>query len=110
MSIGLSRRDFVRFATISVAGLLAPGAATLRHASAADAADKPLYAFPFLGDIHYDKWAHHDLDWVKKEKPGDVKQMEGYVATTEKYTPKLLAEVAAAVKGLQAQNIAVPFV
>jgi hypothetical protein len=93
-------------------GLFAPRGATLRTfaADAANATDKPIYAFPFLGDIHYDKWAHHDLDWVKREKPGDVKQMEGYVATTEKYTPGLLAEVAKAVKDLEAQNIAVPFV
>src|SRR4051812_32460604 len=104
MSESISRRDFIRFATFTVAG------AMLRPALAADAADKPLYAFPFLGDIHFDKWNHHDLDWVKREKPGDVKQMEGYVATTEKYTPKLFAEVATKVKELKAQNIPVPFV
>jgi hypothetical protein len=110
MSPNLTRREFIRFATISTLGLIGPGDALLRQASAADAADKPLYAFPFLGDIHYDKLAHHDLDWVKKEKGGDLRQIEGYVATTEKYTPKLLAEVTKAVKDLQAQNIPVPFV
>jgi len=36
--------------------------------------------------------------------------MEGYVATTEKYTPKLLAEVAGKVKELKAQKVPVPFV
>ena len=110
MAAPLTRREFVRFATISAMGLAAPGRGLHCGAFAADAAGKPLYAFPLLGDIHYDKWSHHDLDWVKKEKPGDVKQMEGYVATTEKYTPKLLEEVATAVKDLKARNIAVPFV
>jgi 3',5'-cyclic AMP phosphodiesterase CpdA len=36
--------------------------------------------------------------------------MEGYVATTEKYTPKLLAEVRQAVADLKAAGVPVPFV
>lgn len=102
-----SRREFIRFATFTIAGL----STGLRGISAAaDVAEKPLYAVPFLGDLHFDRWAHHDLDWVKKEKPGDVKQMEGYVHTTEQYTPKLFAEVAAKVKALKSGGVSVPFV
>jgi hypothetical protein len=111
----LTRRAFIRTVTISTAALAA--AATIgapsrlfgqtRPAGGAGGGERPLYCFPLLGDIHYDRMAHHDMDWVRREKPGDERQINGYVATTEKYTPRLLAEVAAAVKSAAAP---VPFV
>ena len=106
MSNRLSRRAFVKLATVTVAS----GVAGRGIAAAADPADKPIYAFPFLGDLHFDRWAHHDLDWLKREKAGDLKQIEGYTATTEKLTPLLLAEVKRQVTALRADDVAVPFV
>ena len=35
-------------------------------------------SFIVLGDLHYDKLEYHDFDWLKKEKPGDIRQIEGY--------------------------------
>jgi len=31
----------------------------------------PAYSFVYLGDIHFDKMAHHDFEWVKADKPKD---------------------------------------
>lgn len=107
MPTSLTRREFVRFATVTT---LALAGSRSTRGDGDGKSQKPLYAFPLLGDIHYDRWAHHDLDWVKKEKPNDLRQIEGYVATTEQYTPKLFVEVAAAVKKLKADGIPVPFV
>ena len=38
----------------------------------------PAYSFVYLGDMHFDKIAHHDFEWVKAEKPNDIRQIEGY--------------------------------
>ncbi|MDA3823830.1 MAG: metallophosphoesterase [Bacteroidales bacterium] len=35
-----------------------------------------------LGDLHYDLLADHDMNWLR-EKPGDLKQIEGYTKYTE---------------------------
>jgi hypothetical protein len=113
-----SRRDFVRMATLTLAGATAGSWQSRGTLAAAEppasrpAGDggKPLYAFVLLGDLHYDRMAHHDLDWIKKAKGGDLRQIEGYVATTERYTPRLLAEVRRAVADLTAGGVPVPFV
>lgn len=39
----------------------------------------PSYSFVYLGDMHFDKMAHHDFEWVKADKPNDIRQIEGYV-------------------------------
>ena len=53
----------------------------------------PSYSFVYLGDMHFDKMAHHDFEWVRAEKPNDIRQIEGYVKNTEKYTPGLLKRI-----------------
>lgn len=57
--------------------------------------DEPgkVYSFVYLGDIHYDKRSHHDFEWVKADKPNDIRQIENYVMITEKYTPSLLRRI-----------------
>src|SRR6185437_3339484 len=69
-----------------------------------------LYAFIFLGDLHYDRIGHHDLDWVRKEKPADLAQIEGYSRNTELFTPRLLENAWDKIKELRQQQIEVPFV
>ena len=107
----ISRRAFVRLASVSVAVLVSGRrvfAATPDQEAATRRADEqPLYSFPLLGDIHYDKMSHHDLDWVRKEKPGDERQILNYSKVTETLTPGLFANVSAAVKASAAP---VPFV
>ncbi len=40
-------------------------------------------SFLVLGDTHYDKLEYHDFKWLKREKPGDIRQIEGYTANVE---------------------------
>lgn len=47
----------------------------------------------YLGDMHFDRMSHHDLDWVRATKPNDMRQIEGYVRNTKEYTPKLLQRI-----------------
>jgi len=57
------------------------------------AESSPEYSFVYLGDLHFDRMSHHDLEWVRAEKPNDIRQIEGYVRSTEKYIPGLLKRV-----------------
>jgi len=56
------------------------------------------YSFVYLGDIHFDKRVHHDFEWVKADKPNDIRQIDGYVENTEKYTPGLLRRIQTAIE------------
>jgi calcineurin-like phosphoesterase family protein len=51
------------------------------------------FSFVMLGDIHFDHPDHHDMEWLAKEHPGDVRQVQNYSRITREITPKLLAEV-----------------
>ncbi|MFH1718768.1 MAG: metallophosphoesterase [Planctomycetota bacterium] len=53
----------------------------------------PAYSFVYLGDLHFDKMSHHDFEWVKADKPNDIRQIDEYVASTEKYAPGLLKRI-----------------
>jgi hypothetical protein len=101
----VSRRQFVKLTTLASVAIAGgrTSLAMLREPSG----DKPLYTVPLLGDIHYDKFSHHDMEWVRKEKPGDERQINNYVMVTETLTPRLLAGVKDAIKTAPAPT---PFV
>lgn len=56
------------------------------------------YSFVYLGDLHFDRTSHHDLDWVKAKMPGDLRQIEDYVRITQENTPSLFQRVQAAIE------------
>jgi hypothetical protein len=56
------------------------------------------YSFVYLGDLHFDKVAHHDLEWVKAKMPNDLRQIEDYVRITRENTPNLFKRVQAAIE------------
>lgn len=93
----ITRRRFIRQAGIaSITTTLGPAA--FRIAAADDAADEP-WTLEILGDIHYDSLAHHDMDWVAREKPDSIRQIESYSETTAKNYPELLKKLKEAVTG-----------
>lgn len=65
------------------------------------------WAFPVLGDLHFDRLQHHDTDWLKANHPGDVRQVENYSRITREWTPKLFETVRQQTGGLK---LPVPFV
>ena len=90
MNPALTRRDFLKTTTIAAAGLaLAP---QWPRAFAAGT-DRKQFSFVLLGDLHYDKLEHHDMAWVQKDKPNDVRQIEGYSRNTREVTPLLFERV-----------------
>ena len=63
----------------------------------------PTYSFVYLGDIHFDKRSHHDFEWVKANKPNDIRQIEDYVRITENHTPGLLRRIQTAIESSDSQ-------
>lgn len=94
MATSTSRRHFLRTSAAALAGLAtAP--------SQASAAPAGAFSFVLLGDLHYDKLAHHDMAWLQREKAGDLRQIENYSRLTAEMLPRLFARVQATVAALQ---------
>lgn len=89
----LTRRHFIAATAAGVAG--APYSISLAGPSRRTPLprDQARYGFVLLGDLHYDKLEHHDMDWVRREKPNDVRQINGYVAATRDHMPRLFANI-----------------
>ena len=66
-----------------------------------------IYGFALLGDLHFDKWDHHDLDWVKAEKGKDLRQIKGYVQSTEEHMPRLFERVKRKIQAAESNIAAV---
>lgn len=56
------------------------------------------YVFAVLGDLHFDRLHHHDMNWVRATHPGDVKQIEDYSHITNQNTRPLLESVLQSLK------------
>lgn len=87
MTTPLTRRHFLASSSTAAAGLaLAP--ALLRAASAPSSGP---FSFILLGDLHYDKLAHHDFAWLEKKHPNDLSQIKNYSRLTAEIMPRLFA-------------------
>jgi len=71
------------------------GCITGKKTSTAGRAD---YGFIFLGDLHFDRPGHHDMDWVCSNYPGDVVQIQDYCRITEEHTPGLFGAISGTIK------------
>ena len=86
MSRSLTRRQFLQSAAVAVPALaLAP--------SLPAASDSRGFSFVLLGDLHFDRLEHHDLLWLRTNKPNDVRQVEDYTRITREITPQLFSTV-----------------
>ncbi len=84
MNRALTRRQFVRNVALSAAGLsLLPAAAAARPPKS--------FSFLLLGDLHFDKLEHHDLEWLARDKPDDLRQIRDYSRITAQIQPELMA-------------------
>jgi hypothetical protein len=60
---------------------------------AAAATRSSSFSFILLGDIHYDRPEHHDMEWVKKELPNILSSIPGFCKKTEEILPPLFTTV-----------------
>lgn len=86
-----------------LAGAAGTAVAAALGGDALAAAEEPIptadarkdFSFLLLGDLHYDQLEHHDMAWLKAEKPNDVRQVENYSRITREVLPALFAELKA---------------
>ncbi|MBL9090918.1 MAG: metallophosphoesterase [Planctomycetaceae bacterium] len=83
----LNRREFL------IAGSAALGAAAAGSAFGQAAAGDDAFEFALFGDTHFDKLAHHDFDWLRREHPDSVRQVEHYSEHAASLLPELFATV-----------------
>lgn len=88
----LRRRGFLGTA-------LAAGVA-IRRAAGEPFPLEPELAFALLGDTHFDRLAHHDFEWLKREHPRDVAQVERYSQHTARLLPALFDAVGRRLRSL----------
>ena len=100
----LNRRTFLRSSGAACA-LLGPAG---NWAIAAGEDDD--WPFPLLGDLHFDRLEHHDHEWLAREHPGDVSQVQNYSRITREMTPRLFARVRESLAALEKAKASVPFV
>jgi 3',5'-cyclic AMP phosphodiesterase CpdA len=81
----LNRRKFV-----TSLGMMA--AALPLGASAFDFSPSPGKSFNFLllGDLHFDKPEHHDMDYLRTKYPNDIVQVQNYSRVTRDHLPALM--------------------
>jgi hypothetical protein len=87
MNPTLSRRQFISTSTAAAGIMLAPP-----WTRAADRS-RTKFSFVLLGDLHFDKLEHHDMAWVQKDKPNDVRQIENYSRISREVSPLLFKTV-----------------
>ena len=88
----LSRRKLIGAAAGAALGIHAMPAKTLAAPVPVPAASER-YDFLLLGDLHLDRLDHHDVTWLKTEKPNDIRQVENYSRITREIAPALFAEM-----------------
>jgi hypothetical protein len=98
-----TRREFMKTLFASTAGLsLLPPPVR--------AASKAAFAFPLLGDLHYDKLSCHDLELLGREKPDDLRQVREYSSLSTETVPRLFASVRETIAALNGSpDTTVPF-
>jgi hypothetical protein len=101
----LHRRGFLHH---SAAACLVAGPAGNWALAAGDEADD--WSFPLLGDLHFDRLEHHDHEWLAREHPADVSQVQNYSRITREMTPRLIARVRESLAELSRSKTTVPFV
>ncbi len=89
MNPKITRRALISSAAAVSAALAAP------RLTFAQTPPDEAFSFVLLGDLHFDHLAHHDRDWIAREKPNDWRQIENYSRITSEVHPLLMDEVRA---------------
>jgi hypothetical protein len=48
------------------------------------------FSFVFLGDMHFDRFEHHDVQYMKENYPNDIRQVINYAHLTWETMPELM--------------------
>lgn len=97
MNTPLTRRAFLQSTAAATGLALVP---ELTAANPAATVPGRSFSFVLLGDLHFDRLEDHDMEWVRRDKPNDVRQIENYSRITREVTPVLLQTVRATIADL----------
>ena len=97
MSNTISRRNFVATAGL-LAAALPLGASAFRFSTSAGSG----FNFMLLGDLHFDKMEHHDLEYIKAKFANDLSQIKNYSRITRENLPLLMNVVKEKGTGMKA--------
>ena len=86
----ISRRTLLAAAAWAAAGIAILAALAMVSGCAAN--DNG-FDFLLLGDMHLDQMSHHDMDWLKREKPNVIRQCQAYSRFTRETAPLLFDEL-----------------
>src|SRR4029079_3933078 len=89
MSKAVDRRGFGKALLASAVGFGHAG----NWAFAKPTDDDREWVVPVLGDLHFDRLEHHDMDWLRERHPGDVSQVQNYSRISSDLMPRLLPAV-----------------
>jgi 3',5'-cyclic AMP phosphodiesterase CpdA len=108
MKTQLRRRKFIQSAASAAMGaVVGASARSETPKTETDAA----FSFVLLGDLHFDRLEHHDMEWLDRNKKGDLGQIRNYSRITADIMPQLFATVRATVADLnRTASTRVPFV
>ncbi|MEG9435427.1 metallophosphoesterase [Edaphobacter sp. HDX4] len=84
-SFHITRRMFLQYLSMATAALPAAGLAK-RIPTARDNS----FSFVFLGDLHFDKLMHHDMNYLKEKYPNDIRQIDNYSRITRENLADLM--------------------
>jgi len=80
-----TRRMFLQYLSMAAAALPVPGFAKRVPASLDNS-----FNFVFLGDLHFDKLMHHDMNYLKEKYPNDIHQIDNYSRITRENLSDLM--------------------
>ncbi|MGN6554787.1 MAG: metallophosphoesterase family protein [Verrucomicrobiota bacterium] len=99
MKTKFTRRRFAKVLLAGTAGLSV-------SSPLAWATSKNPFSFALLGDLHFDKLQHHDLEWLAKTKPDDLRQVREYSSLSKTIQPRLFETVRQTIADLNRSSAA----
>ncbi len=88
---GEPRREFLKRLLAGATGLAL--AELSSHAANPQIGGAGAFSFVLLGDLHFDRLAHHDVEWLGRDKPDDLRQVRDYSRITAGILPGLFASL-----------------
>ena len=89
----IERRRFLSTTCATVAGAVIMPYTSLAASFNSNDVMANSFSFVFMGDLHFDKFEHHDVAYMKDKYPNDIRQVINYSHLTWETLPELFRTV-----------------
>lgn len=86
-----NRREFI--ASLSAVAAVLPFSGIASNVKAEAVKEKSTLNFVLLGDLHFDKFKHHDVHYMREHYPNDIGQVTNYSRITWENLPELMKRI-----------------